>query len=137
MCGSPRKLSGTPTRTCFSGCTRYSSRPASSLQRRKSNRSSSRPAEEVVSENARSRTCATEPTLIVSRIAGRVRRRTAGQAGAASLQARLYRVMPPAWTAAARDPDGNLIELTELGPAWLDHLKEYRAAGGDLLQVWQ
>jgi catechol 2,3-dioxygenase-like lactoylglutathione lyase family enzyme len=38
---------------------------------------------------------------------------------------------------AIRDPDGNLIELTELGPAWLDHLKEHRAAGGDLLQVWQ
>jgi catechol 2,3-dioxygenase-like lactoylglutathione lyase family enzyme len=38
---------------------------------------------------------------------------------------------------AIRDPDGNLIELTELGPARLDHLKEHRAAGGDLLQVWQ
>jgi Glyoxalase/Bleomycin resistance protein/Dioxygenase superfamily len=38
---------------------------------------------------------------------------------------------------AIRDPDGNLIELTELGPAWLGHLKEHRAAGGDLLQVWQ
>ncbi len=38
---------------------------------------------------------------------------------------------------AIRDPDGNLIELTELGPVWLDHLKEHRAAGGDLLQVWQ
>jgi catechol 2,3-dioxygenase-like lactoylglutathione lyase family enzyme len=38
---------------------------------------------------------------------------------------------------AIRDPDGNLVELTELGPAWLDHLKEHRAAGGDLLQVWQ
>jgi catechol 2,3-dioxygenase-like lactoylglutathione lyase family enzyme len=37
---------------------------------------------------------------------------------------------------AIRDPDGNLIELTELGPAWLDHLKEHRAAGGDLLHVW-
>ena len=38
---------------------------------------------------------------------------------------------------AIRDPDGNLIELTELGPSWLDHLREHRAAGGDLLQVWQ
>jgi catechol 2,3-dioxygenase-like lactoylglutathione lyase family enzyme len=34
---------------------------------------------------------------------------------------------------AVRDPDGNLIELTELGPAWLDHLRTHRAAGGDLL----
>ncbi len=33
--------------------------------------------------------------------------------------------------------DGNLIELTELGPGWLDHLREHRAAGGDLLRVWQ
>jgi catechol 2,3-dioxygenase-like lactoylglutathione lyase family enzyme len=38
---------------------------------------------------------------------------------------------------AIRDPDGNLVELTELGPVWLDHLKEHRAAEGDLLQVWQ
>ncbi len=38
---------------------------------------------------------------------------------------------------AIRDPDGNLIELTELGPGWLDHLREHRAAGGDLLHVWQ
>jgi catechol 2,3-dioxygenase-like lactoylglutathione lyase family enzyme len=38
---------------------------------------------------------------------------------------------------AIRDPDGNLIELTELGPVWLDHLKEHRAEGGDLLQVRQ
>ncbi|MGH3258086.1 MAG: VOC family protein [Streptosporangiaceae bacterium] len=38
---------------------------------------------------------------------------------------------------AIRDPDGNLIELTQLGPAWLHHLREHRAAGGDLLQAWQ
>jgi catechol 2,3-dioxygenase-like lactoylglutathione lyase family enzyme len=38
---------------------------------------------------------------------------------------------------AIRDPDGNLIELTELGSSWLDHLREHRAAGGDLLQVWR
>jgi catechol 2,3-dioxygenase-like lactoylglutathione lyase family enzyme len=38
---------------------------------------------------------------------------------------------------AIRDPDGNLIELTELGPVWLDHLKEHRAAGSDLLHEWQ
>jgi catechol 2,3-dioxygenase-like lactoylglutathione lyase family enzyme len=38
---------------------------------------------------------------------------------------------------AVRDPDGNLIELTELGPVWLEHLKEHRAAGGDLIRVWQ
>ncbi|WP_433292120.1 VOC family protein [Actinoplanes sp. CA-030573] len=37
---------------------------------------------------------------------------------------------------AVRDPDGNLIELTELGPSWLNHLKENRAAGGDLIASW-
>lgn len=37
---------------------------------------------------------------------------------------------------AIRDPDGNMIELTQLGPTWLDHLKEHRAAGGDLVEAW-
>jgi len=30
---------------------------------------------------------------------------------------------------AVRDPDGNLVELTELGPGWLDHLKTHRGRG--------
>jgi catechol 2,3-dioxygenase-like lactoylglutathione lyase family enzyme len=37
---------------------------------------------------------------------------------------------------AVRDPDGNLVELTELGPAWLDHLRAHRARGGDLVAHW-
>jgi hypothetical protein len=37
---------------------------------------------------------------------------------------------------AIRDPDGNLVELTQLGPAWLDHLRANRAAGGDLVAHW-
>jgi catechol 2,3-dioxygenase-like lactoylglutathione lyase family enzyme len=37
---------------------------------------------------------------------------------------------------AVRDPDGNTVELTELGPGWLDHLKEHRAGGGDLVAHW-
>jgi hypothetical protein len=37
---------------------------------------------------------------------------------------------------AVRDPDGNLVELTELGPGWLDHLRTNRAAGGDLVAHW-
>jgi catechol 2,3-dioxygenase-like lactoylglutathione lyase family enzyme len=37
---------------------------------------------------------------------------------------------------AVRDPDGNTVELTELGPSWLDHLKTHRAAGGDLVAHW-
>jgi len=37
---------------------------------------------------------------------------------------------------AVRDPDGNLVELTELGPAWLEHLRDHRAGGGDLVAHW-
>ncbi|HEX5201637.1 VOC family protein [Paractinoplanes rhizophilus] len=37
---------------------------------------------------------------------------------------------------AVCDPDGNLVELTQLGPAWLDHLRANRAAGGDLVAHW-
>jgi hypothetical protein len=36
---------------------------------------------------------------------------------------------------AVRDPDGNLEELTQLGPGWLGHLKAHRAAGNDLVSV--
>jgi catechol 2,3-dioxygenase-like lactoylglutathione lyase family enzyme len=37
---------------------------------------------------------------------------------------------------AVRDPDGNLVELTQLGPGWLDHLKAHRAEGHDLVSRW-
>lgn len=37
---------------------------------------------------------------------------------------------------AVRDPDGNLVELTQLGPGWLDHLKAHRAEGNDLVTYW-
>ena len=37
---------------------------------------------------------------------------------------------------AVRDPDGNLVELTQLGPDWLGHLKEHRAEGHDLISHW-
>ena len=37
---------------------------------------------------------------------------------------------------AVHDPDGNLVELTELGAGWLDHLRANRAAGGDLVAYW-
>jgi catechol 2,3-dioxygenase-like lactoylglutathione lyase family enzyme len=37
---------------------------------------------------------------------------------------------------AVRDPDGNLVELTQLGPVWLDHLRANRAAGGDIVAHW-
>jgi catechol 2,3-dioxygenase-like lactoylglutathione lyase family enzyme len=38
---------------------------------------------------------------------------------------------------AVRDPDGNLVELTQLGPGWLDHLTAHRADGHDLLSAWR
>jgi catechol 2,3-dioxygenase-like lactoylglutathione lyase family enzyme len=37
---------------------------------------------------------------------------------------------------AVRDPDGNMVELTQLGPGWLDHLKAHRDAGHDLVASW-
>ena len=37
---------------------------------------------------------------------------------------------------AVLDPDGNTVELTELGPGWLDHLRAHRAGGGDLVAAW-
>jgi catechol 2,3-dioxygenase-like lactoylglutathione lyase family enzyme len=37
---------------------------------------------------------------------------------------------------AVRDPDGHVVELTELGGGWLDHLKANRAGGGDLVAHW-
>lgn len=37
---------------------------------------------------------------------------------------------------AVRDPDGTLVEPTELGSSWLDHLKSNRAAGHDLVRTW-
>jgi catechol 2,3-dioxygenase-like lactoylglutathione lyase family enzyme len=37
---------------------------------------------------------------------------------------------------AVHDPDGNLVELTQLGPAWLEHLQARRADGHDLVQRW-
>jgi catechol 2,3-dioxygenase-like lactoylglutathione lyase family enzyme len=40
------------------------------------------------------------------------------------------------WVAAVRDPDGNLVELTQLGPGWLSHLKAQRADGNDLVSAW-
>ena len=34
---------------------------------------------------------------------------------------------------ALRGPDGNTVELTELGPGRLEHLRTHRAGGGDLV----
>lgn len=34
---------------------------------------------------------------------------------------------------AVRDPDGNVIELTQMGRSWVEHLREHRGRVGDLL----
>lgn len=34
---------------------------------------------------------------------------------------------------AVRDPDGNLVELTQMGDPWCQHLADRRAAGFDLM----
>lgn len=34
---------------------------------------------------------------------------------------------------AVRDPDGNEVELTEMGPSWVEHLAERRRAGKDVV----
>lgn len=38
--------------------------------------------------------------------------------------------------AAIHDPDGNPVELTQLGPSWLEHLRKNRAQGSDLIAAW-
>jgi hypothetical protein len=37
---------------------------------------------------------------------------------------------------AVRDPDSNLVELTQLGPGRLGHLKAHRAQDHDLISRW-
>jgi hypothetical protein len=37
---------------------------------------------------------------------------------------------------AVHDPDGNLVELTQLAPRWFDHLSRRRQAGQDVLARW-
>ena len=43
---------------------------------------------------------------------------------------------PDSQITAVRDPDGNLVELTQLGAGWRDHLEAHRAAGNDLITAW-
>ena len=40
---------------------------------------------------------------------------------------------PTSLVTAILDPDGNEIELTQMGDDWLRHLAEHRAAGADVL----
>lgn len=38
---------------------------------------------------------------------------------------------------AVRDPDGNYVELTQLGDAWFEQLARGRADGADVIEQWR
>lgn len=38
---------------------------------------------------------------------------------------------------AVRDPDGNVVELTEMSEGWYKHLEDRRAKGLDSIQQWK
>ena len=38
---------------------------------------------------------------------------------------------------ALRDPDGNLVEATELSDGWFKHIEEQRSKGHDMLSAWK
>lgn len=44
--------------------------------------------------------------------------------------------MGPMLITAIKDPDGNLVEFTQLGAGWIDHLKERRKQGHDIIERW-
>jgi catechol 2,3-dioxygenase-like lactoylglutathione lyase family enzyme len=45
--------------------------------------------------------------------------------------------MGPMLITATKDPDGNLIELTQLGEKWFRHLEKRRNDGFDFIQEWK
>lgn len=45
--------------------------------------------------------------------------------------------MGPMLLTAVRDPDGNTVEFTQLGKAWIEHLKKRRSEGHDLIQRYE
>ncbi|MGZ3696281.1 MAG: VOC family protein [Bdellovibrionota bacterium] len=45
--------------------------------------------------------------------------------------------MGPMLITAIKDPDGNLIEFTQLGEGWYKHLEKRRAEGHDMVQRWK
>jgi catechol 2,3-dioxygenase-like lactoylglutathione lyase family enzyme len=38
---------------------------------------------------------------------------------------------------AVADPDGNIVEITQLSDRWYKHLEQNRAMGSDMLQTWK
>jgi predicted enzyme related to lactoylglutathione lyase len=54
----------------------------------------------------------------------------------------VYLIDPPvdrgfARMAAFEDPDGNIVELTELSNSWLEYLGERREKGHDIIMQWK
>jgi len=47
------------------------------------------------------------------------------------------RQMGPMTSTAIRDPDGNLVEFTQLGERWYEHLEKRRAEGHDMIRRWK
>jgi catechol 2,3-dioxygenase-like lactoylglutathione lyase family enzyme len=47
------------------------------------------------------------------------------------------RKMGPMLITAIKDPDGNLIEFTQLGASWYGHLEKRRTQGHDIIQRWK
>lgn len=45
--------------------------------------------------------------------------------------------MGPMLITAIKDPDGNLIEFTQLGDGWYKHLEERRSQGHDIIKRWK
>jgi predicted enzyme related to lactoylglutathione lyase len=41
------------------------------------------------------------------------------------------------WSTAIQDPDGNLVEFTELRDEWFEQIAERRAAGADVVARWR
>jgi len=45
--------------------------------------------------------------------------------------------MGPMTITAIRDPDGNVVEFTQLDEQWYDHLEKRRAEGHDMVRRWK
>ncbi len=45
--------------------------------------------------------------------------------------------MGPMLITAIKDPDGNLIEFTQLGDGWYKHLEQRRDEGHDIIKRWR
>ena len=41
------------------------------------------------------------------------------------------------WTTAIQDPDGNLVEFTELRDEWFEQIEARRSAGADVVARWR